>query len=396
MATILLCSYVVRHPVGGVLSNNLQFLTGFKRLGHDVYLLEKSGYGDSCFDPDRRITSDDCSCGIGRIDRLLTTHGLGGQWCYVDADGGYSGLSRRQIEAVIDRADVFIDRGLHRTWDDETADVPLRVLLDPDPGFRQVKMANALMSGGSVPAYDAYYTYGHNIGTTASPAPTVGVQWRPIFHPVDTSLYPMSPPPDDGAPCTTVMNWQPLETVEFAGRHFGMKDAQFPFFEDIPRHVGVPMEIAVEGRAVPRERLLDHGWRVVPALDATASYDAYHDYLRHSMAEFSVVKDVYHSLNVGWFSDRSAAYLAHGRPVIVQNNGIAAYLPTGEGLFEVADIAEAAEAIGRVEREPLRHGAAARRIAEDYLDTTVVLGRFLSELGVEPGKGKEKGKGMSR
>src|SRR5688572_15051682 len=63
VATILLSSFVIRHPVGGVLANNLQWLTGFRRLGHDVYLLEKAGYEDSCFDPERRISSDDPSCG---------------------------------------------------------------------------------------------------------------------------------------------------------------------------------------------------------------------------------------------------------------------------------------------------------------------------------------------
>jgi hypothetical protein len=382
MAMILFCSWMVRHPVGGVLSNNLQFLTGFRRLGHDVYLLEKAGYDDSCFDPERRMQSDDCSCGIRRVGRLLDRHGLRGKWCYVSADGTYHGMSRAQVESVAARADLFVDRGLHRSWDDETADVPVRVLLDPDPGFRQVMLANAVADGRPLPVYDAYFTYGHNIGTARSTAPTAGVRWGHVFHPVDTTLYAPAPPPAAGASWTTVMHWRALERVEYAGRVYGMKDVQFRQFEDVPTRVIVPMEVAIEGASAPVDRLRASGWRVVSALDATVSYASYHDYLRRSFGEFSVVKDVYRQLNVAWFSDRSAAYLAHGRPVIVQSNGIAGHLPTGEGLFEVADVQEAADAIEQVARDPARHAAAARRIAEEHLDSRVVLTRFLDELGI--------------
>ena len=187
MATIILSSYFMRYPVGGVLANNLQFLTGFARLGHDVYVVEKAGYDDSCFDPVRRINSDDCSCGLGRIDELLDPLGLRGRWCYVDAEGTYSGMDRSSVEAIFGRCDLFIDRGLHRRWDDEAAGARRRVLLDPDPGFRQVRLQHDLDRGHPVPAYDAYFTYGHNIGTPASPAPDAGVHWRHVFHPVDTS-----------------------------------------------------------------------------------------------------------------------------------------------------------------------------------------------------------------
>jgi hypothetical protein len=381
VATILLCSFMVRHPVGGVLSNNLQLLTGFARLGHDVYLIEKAGYENSCFDPDQRVSSDDCSCGVRRVGQLLARHGLARRWCYVAADGSYHGLSRHEVQTVIAAADVFIDRGLHRSWDEETADVPRRILVDPDPGFRQVKMAREVASGAAPVRYDACYTYGHNIGTDRSPAPSAGLTWRHVFHPVDVARYPRSSPPAGGA-CTTIMNWRSLEQVRFDGRTYGMKDLQFARFEDLPKRVDVPLEVAVEGRGVPVARLAASGWRVAAALDVASTYADYHRYIESSLAEFSVVKDVYCGLNVGWFSDRSAAYLAHGRPVIVQDNGLAGHVPTGEGLFEVADVEEAAEAVERVAREPERHSRAARRIAEEYFDTGVVLGRFLDEIGI--------------
>ena len=381
MATIVLSSYVVRYPVGGVLSSNLQLLSGFRRLGHDVVLVEKAGYEDSCFDPVRGVTSDDCSYGTRTVDRLLARHGLAGRWCYVAADGTYHGLGPDDVERVFARADLFIDRGAHHTWDDESSGVPLRVLLDPDPGHRQIGMERARQQGTDDPSYDAYYTYGHNIGTPRSPAPTAGRSWRHVFHPVDTSTYRRRPMPAGGA-FTTVMNWRSLPSVAFDGRGYGMKDAEFARFEPLPGMVDVPLEVAVEGRAVPAERFKAQGWRLTSALEVTRSLESFSDYIAASLGEFSVVKEVYAGLNVGWFSDRSAAYLAHGRPVVVQANGISDHLPVGEGLFEVADVAEAADAIARIRREPERHAAAARRLAERHLDTSVVLARFLAELGI--------------
>lgn len=381
MATIVLSSYVFRYPVGGVLSSNLQFLTGFRRLGHDVILVEKAGYEDSCFDPVRAITSDDCSYGIRTVDRLLARHGLAGRWCYVAADGSYHGLSRGEIERIIAGADLFIDRGAHHTWDDESSEVPLRVLLDPDPGHRQVGLERARQRGTDDASYDAYYTYGHNIGTPRSPAPTAGRSWGHVFHPVDTSLYRRRPLPADGA-FTTVMNWRSLPSAHFDGRTYGMKDVEFAAFEPLPTMVDVPLEVAVEGRNVPVARLQAQGWRLTSALQVTRSFESFSEYITASLGEFSVVKEIYAGLNVGWFSDRSAAYLAHGRPVVVQANGISGHLPVGEGLFEVADVSEAAEAISRIAREPERHAAEARRLAEHYLDTSVVLARFLAQLGI--------------
>ncbi len=381
MATIVLSSYVVRYPVGGVLSSNLQLLTGFRRLGHDVVLVEKAGYEDSCFDPVARVTGEDCSYGIRTVGRMLARHGLAGRWCYAAADGTYHGLGRGEVERVFARADLFIDRGAHHTWDDEASDVPLRVLLDPDPGHRQVGMERARRQGTDDPSYDAYYTYGHNIGTPRSPAPTAGREWRHVLHPVDTSLYRRRPLPAGGA-FTTVMNWRSLPSAALDGRSYGMKDAEFAKFEALPALVDVPLEVAVEGRGVPAARLQARGWRLTSALEATRSLESFSEYITASLGEFSVVKEVYAGLNVGWFSDRSAAYLAHGRPVVVQANGISDHLPVGEGVFEVADVDEAADAIARIMREPERHAAAARHVAERHLDTSVVLGRFLAGLGI--------------
>ena len=77
-----------------------------------------------------------------------------------------------------------------------------------------------------------------------------------------------------------------------------------------------------------------------------------------------------------------AAYLAMGRPVVVQDNGLIGVLPTGEGLFSVRSVDEAAGALDAIQSEPARHQKAARALAVEYLDTNRVLGRFLTEVGI--------------
>src|SRR5262245_56824427 len=141
MARIVLGSYMVRYPLGGNLSWALQCLVGLQRLGHDVYFVEKSGYSHSCFDPVRDIMSDDCSYGVAVVGDLLARFGLGGRWCYVDASSRYHGLGRAEVEDILRATDLFIDMGTHGSWLDEAATAKLRVLVEGEPGFTQMKMA---------------------------------------------------------------------------------------------------------------------------------------------------------------------------------------------------------------------------------------------------------------
>lgn len=381
MATIILTSYMVRHPLGGVLWSNFQLIWGFTRLGHEVYVFEPAGYPKSCFDPVRYESGDDCGTGMAVTGRLMDETVAPGRLCFVDAAGRHHGLDREQLLAVFSRCDLFIDRGDHRSWVEESARVPVRVLLDPDPGYRQIKQFQELAGGGALPHYDAYYTYGWNLTNGSSPAPTLGLRWRHLFHPVDTErIAAVAPRP--GAPFTTVMNWTSHKPVHYGGRSYGMKDVEFERFLGLPGRSGATLEVAVEGNQVSRDRLEANGWRVRRAVEVTATVDSYLHYIRGSAGEFSVLKEVYRALRVGWLGDRSATYLALGRPVVVQDNGLAGSLPLTEGLFAVDSVDEAAAAIERIRSDPWRQARAAREIAVGYLDTGRVLGRFLAELGL--------------
>jgi hypothetical protein len=381
MARIVVGSYMFRYPLGGMMSWVLQYLVGFQRLGHEVYFVEKAGYAGACFDPTRNTMSDDCTYGMGVVSRLLGRHGLGERWCFVDVAQNYHGLSKAQIEEVFRTADLFLEMGTHGAWLEEAAATSLRVLADGEPGFTQIKMENRRAAGETLPRYDRYYTVGLSVGTAASTAPTAGISWRPLPHPVVTDLFTVQPLIPDAA-ATTVMNWQSHAPLNYQGCTYGQKDLEFPKFLDLPRLTKVPVEIAVSGKAAPTAMLQERGWRVVSGHQTTISFDSFAEYIHRSFAEFSVCKNVFVALQTGWFSDRSAAYLASGRPVVQQDTGFSRHLPCGAGLFAVKTVAEAAQALEEIRARPEYHARQARAVACEQLDARLVLGKFLHELGL--------------
>jgi hypothetical protein len=380
MARIVVGAYMVRYPLGGMLSCSLQWLLGFQRLGHEVYFVEKSGWPGSCYDPSKNAAGDDCSYGIRAVSALLARFGLEDRWCFVDAAGVYHGMSRDLIETVLRSADAFVDYGTHGAWLSEAAHTR-RVYIDGEPGFRQMKMENSLAAGEQLEDYDFYFTVGLNIGTTRSSAPAAGKRWRPILHPVVVDLFSLRPVAADAA-FTTVMNWQSYEPLQYRGETFGHKNVEFEKFIDLPCRTRSAMEIAVSGKQIPLEQLRRSGWRVQDALRITASVDSFWEYVGNSRGEFSVAKSGFVRTNSGWFSERASTYLANGRPVVQQDTGFGHGLPCGEGLFAVHTPEEAAAAIEDICGNYERHSRRAREIALEYVDARTVLGGVLGEIGL--------------
>lgn len=379
MARIVLGSYMVRYPLGGMLSWALQYIVGLHQLGHAVTFVEKAGSPQACYDPVSGCMTDDATHGTQVVAGLLARFGMAGQWCFVDYHGTYHGMSSVGIRDVFESADLYIDMGTHGAWAEESAAAARRVLVDGEPGFTQMKLAMRLAAGQPVPEYDAYYTSGINVGTAVSTAPTAGVDWRALPHPVVLDLFAPTPTPSDGA-ITTVMNWQSYAPLQYEGRTYGHKDVSFETFAELPGRVEAPMELAVGGPNVPVERLTRLGWRVRDGHEVTRTIDEFWSYIRASRAEFSLCKEGYVATRSGWFSDRGAAYLASGRPVIQQDTGFGDFLPVGEGLFAVSSMDQAAAAIDAVLSDPGRHAVAAREIAAEHLDARHVLTQWLDEV----------------
>lgn len=378
-ARIVIGSYMVRYPLGGMLSWALQYVVGLHRLGHHVVFVERADYPNACFDPIKNEMTDDATYGVRVVKELFERFGMDGRYCFVDHAGIHHGMSAGSAREAFRNADVFVDMGTHGAWNDAAEASRLRVLIDGEPGFTQMKRESALRAGAPIAEYDAYYTSGVNVGTSRSAAPTGRVEWRPLPHPVVVDLFTPSPPPAEGA-VTTVMNWQSYDRVRFEGHEYGHKDLSFEKFKDLPSRVNARLELAVAGPNVPTSKLTSLGWVLRDGHGVTRSVDDFWTYLRESLAEFSICKEGYVSLRTGWFSDRGGAYLALGRPVVQQDTGFGDVLPCGEGLFAVSTVEEAAAALDAVLTDPIRHGRAAREIAEEHLDSTKVLGAWVAEL----------------
>ncbi|MFV8818436.1 glycosyltransferase [Haliea sp. E17] len=375
MAQIILGSYMIRYPLGGNLSWALQFLKGFQMLGHDIYFFEKANYSNACYDPKRNVMADDPAEGIEIVKALLEMNGLGDKWCFVDIQGTCYGRSRSEISNLFRSADIYIDMGAHGAWEEESILTPIRVLIEGEPGYTQMLMENSEKKTN----FDFYYSAGCLVGTERTKAPDAGRSWRHLWNLVATDLFSVEPPPA-GASFTTVMNWQSHKPIIFDGQTFGQKDIEFQRFMSLPSKLDTSLEVSVSGKA-PIKKLKEHGWRTRDAKSVTKTVEQYYRYIRDSKGEFSVCKNVFVQTYGGWFSDRSAVYLASGRPVILQETGFSEKLPCGKGLFAVTDIDQAAEAIREVELDYEEHSRAAREIAIEYLDAKKLLSTFIDDIG---------------
>lgn len=138
----------------------------------------------------------------------------------------------------------------------------------------------------------------------------------------------------------------------------------------------------VEKNHGDRAMLAQRGWGLVDPLAVSSDSERYRDYIRRSLGEFSVAKELNVRLATGWFSDRSACYLAAGRPVVVQDTGFRSALPTGAGLLTFLTAEEAVDAVRTVVADWSLHSAAARRIAAGSFAARSVLTEFLNRAGV--------------
>jgi hypothetical protein len=196
-------------------------------------------------------------------------------------------------------------------------------------------------------------------------------------------LIDEAPPP--GACFTTVASWeQSGKDVEWHGeRYLWSKHHEFLKFLDVPARTGAPFELALACGDEEVKRLLrSRGWSVADALALSKDILPYRHYLWKSGGEFTVAKDQNIRLRSGWFSDRSACYLAAGRPVVTQDTGFDRVLPTGEGLFAFNTMGEVLAAFDAIRSDPERHRGAARAIADEYFRAEAVLGKLLTEAGL--------------
>jgi hypothetical protein len=371
-------------PFAGVTWQVLHYLEGFRRLGHHVFYLEDTQRWP--YDPLNETVCDDAGPAIGYVGALMARHEY--SWAYRDvASGELYGASEKSLAEALASADVLVNVSGVMVLRDEHGRVPVRVYLETDPVLPQIEIAQGKQfTTELLAAHTHHFTYGENFGAPECDVPLGRFDYRPTRQPVVLDWWGGDGPPTHRA-FTTVANWhQTSKDIEWNGRTLTWsKDVQFMRFLALPSRVGVPVELALASDDEDAlARLGQAGWQVRPAGALSKDIDAYRDYIRASMGEFSVAKEQYALLRSGWFSDRTACYLAAGRPAIVQDTGFDCALPTGEGLFAFATLDDAVAAFESVCSDYRRHARAAREIAAEHLRAETVLGRLIDEL--QPGR----------
>jgi len=384
---IVVTGLIGQYAFGGVTWDYMQYVLGFRALGHDVWYLEDTSAW--AYDPVKQEPSADCSHNTGYLDRVMREFDMGDRWIYRNgADGTYHGPSGAQeAERVLASADVLANVSGACWLREPTAAIPLKLFLDGDPMFTQISVAAAPDSefGGRIRQHDRHYSFGLNIGEAGCRVPECGLRWRPTVQPVALDWWSKTlMPPGVGQVAkgawTTVMNWASYPPKEFDGLTYGQKDIEFSRFLDLPSLTRETFVLAMGqgvGQSRPTRMLAEKGWAIIEPDIHIPDYASYHDFLTNSKGEWSIAKNGYVRSRSGWFSCRSACYLAAGKPVVVQDTGWTDHLPSGEGVLAFETPAGAAAALDRVSENYLHHSAAARAYAEKHFDAAKVCAELL-------------------
>ena len=389
-ATIVVAGSIAQRPGnGGHASVFLQWLLGFRALGYDVLFIDRL-QPEMCVDASGAPSTLVASENVRYLATVMDRVGLAGSW-FVSADGGSdtAGLDRTTVLATVRRSALFVNVMGFVVDDELLAAAPVTVFLDIDPGFGQMWRAlglHDLFARNGALTHDHYVTVGTRVGTPDCLVPVDGIDWITTLPPVAIDEWPVVSPPPGPARFTTVATWRgPFGPIEYEGRTFGLRVHEFRKFVELPSRVAAAFEVALDidpADEVDRRRLVEGGWTLVAPVTVASDPLAYRAYIQGSSAEVTIAKNLYVDTRGGWFSDRSACYLASGRPVLAQDTGFGDALPTGEGLVTFssldAAVAGAVELVGNY----VHHARAARELALEHLSAEKVLGRLLTRLDV--------------
>lgn len=353
---------------GGATWAVLQYVLGLGRLGHDVVVVDPLPAGP--IRPDVRCY----------FDAVCHRFGLGGRAALVPTGGGPHGMSADDLAGVVAHAAVLVNLSGRWRDHDRVAGIPVRAYIDLDPAFTQLWYAQGADVG--LASHTHHVTVGAGIISSASQVPTAGVTWRAILPPVVLERWPAQPPPAEPL-LTTVANWRSYGSIEHDGTHYGQKAHAFRRLTGLPAASPVPIAVALSihpGDDDDRRRLVAAGWRLLDPVGVAGDPDRYQSFVQGSWGELGVAKSGYVAGQTAWVSDRTACYLASGRPAIVQDTGLGEVLPVGAGLLTFDGVDDGSDAIRDVVAEYDRHAMAARRIAETHLDARNVLSRLMRDL----------------
>jgi hypothetical protein len=367
------------YPLAGVTYQFLHYLIGLRKLGYDVYYVEDSGRW--IYDPVLNDMSPDATGNLKMVVPFLETHGFGDRWAFRGnyPDGKCYGMTEAQILQLYRDADAFLNVTGAQEIRDEHRPIKRRIYVESDPFASQVKVA--LGNQGMIDmlaAHDRHFSFGENLGAPDCDVPIEKFRWLPTRQPVAVELWRGTP--QGGPRYTTITTWHNKgKNLEWRGDiWYWTKDREFEKFLDLPRRrPAQTFELATSVDEKVQTLLRDHAWRQTGSVEISRDADLYRQYIQQSRGEFTVARDQYVRPNTGWFSDRTACYLAAGRPVITQETGFSKFLPSGRGLFGFKTMDDILAAVDAIETDYAGHCRAAAEIAEQSFSAEKVIGSLM-------------------
>lgn len=385
---LLVLGFMGGCPIAGVIWQHLHYIAGLQRLGHEVYYVEDIARYP--YDPAAFTITEDFSYAARTLETLAGEFGFAGRWCYcaryldTPKTAGLPPETLRELYRTCDAAlNICGSHDLHT----DLLTIPRLIYVESDPGVEQIKMDQG--DGGTADylrRHGVLFTFGEAIGTPEFPVPLHGLAWHPTRQPVVTDFWADADAPSGEAVFTSICNWSTSgkKDVTWRGsKYLWSKSLEFLKFVEAPRRCGETFELATDIKDDAERGLFSaNGWRLILPHEMSMDWKGYRGYIRGSKGEFTVAKDQYTRLRTGWFSDRSACYLAAGRPVITQQTGFTKWYGGTEGLFAFETMEEIVEAVRAVRADYRRHARAALEIARDCFEAEKVLRALLDRAGV--------------
>jgi hypothetical protein len=385
---IVTMGFMGQMPIAGVVWQHIHYIVGLMRLGHEVYYIEDTL--NPCYNPQTFEWSTDLAYAAKILRQLAEKNGFQDRWCFCQRQlPGHptAGLSKQRMLELYREADAIVNICGAQEFNDDILQNNRILYVESDPGIEQIRVDQG--KPDTLPylrRHHALFTFGELIGSGFFPVPLHDLKWLPTRQPVVTDLWKTASQPGGAAVFTSIANWSTAGTkdVEWRGStYLWSKSLEFLKFVQAPALSGEEFELAT---TIKDRETLDtfrkNRWRFSSPVEISINFDQYRDYIQASKGEFTVAKDVYARLNTGWFSDRSACYLAAGRPVITQETGFTKIYGGNKGLLAFRTADEIEEHVRAINADYKAHSRAAFEIAAEYFEATKVLASLLDRAGV--------------
>jgi hypothetical protein len=385
---IVVMGFTAGVPIAGVIWQHVHYIVGLQRLGHEVYYIEDSARYP--YNPVTYAQDEDYTYAAGILQKLAAQFGFEDRWSYCARflpDHPTAGLPKSRIVELYREADAILNICGTQEFNDDLLQSERILYVESDPGVEQIKVdKRETATLDYLKKHRALFTFGENIGSAEFPVPLHNMQWLPTRQPVVTDLWKAATSPPAGAVFSTIANWNTSgrKDIEWRGdKYLWSKSLEFLKFVEAPKKSGEEFELATTiNDAATRDLFLQNRWRFTDPNPMSVDYNDYLRYIQNSKGEFTAAKDQYVRLITGWFSDRTACYLAAGRPAITQETGFTRHYGGRRGLFAFQSLNEITEAVREINADYAAHCRAAYEVAHEYFEAEKVLASLLDRAGI--------------